>query len=697
MVFQSCKKAATIFKDDPKIITSTLLQLPAMILEAKTNVLNQLASLSRLETSYSHETYFENNQGFKQAELLVRPIKRTTYFSPTTLFLSRNIAIPQLQQSRGFKTKRAQGYGGEENDENNSKKGIGNIFAQDIGTDNYINKLKSENKQKIDASTTLSDEEKQRIIAMIALIQDQNQSGKNENIKKQQYLRFSYWIGLSLCLVILCWMVSVSIINKSEIKPEEIDVRFDDVKGCDESKEELMDVVEFLTNPQKFSALGGKLPKGVILSGPPGTGKTLLAKAVAGEAVVPFFHMAGSEFDEMFVGQGARRVRDLFKAAKEKAPCVNFIDEIDSVGSKRSGSELHPYANQTINQLLSEMDGFKSNEGVIVLGATNRIQVLDKALLRPGRFDTQVVINNPDIKGRKEILQLYFTKCKCWKDLDIDRIAKRTVGMSGADLQNLVNTSAIQAAKIGREFITMADVEFAYDKQTMGIDLKSRVRDEDDIKITAYHEAGHTLVAHYTNDAHPIHKVTIIAKGQTGGHTAFVQEKDQWHRTKSQILAMVDTALGGRTAEELVFGKEKITGGASHDLTQSTSLAEHMVQNLGMSEKLGLRVYEKQTFLDGQISDKTKDFIDAEINTILNESKVRVMNILKTHRKELNDLAEALITHETLDGEEVKSILKGKLVLSEKTVIPVVDTSTKDSVTKNQRMKLIGSTLIEKE
>ena len=415
-------------------------------------------------------------------------------------------------------------------------------------------------------------------------------------------------------------------------------VTFEDVKGCDEAKQELQEVVEFLMNPDKFSALGGKLPKGCLLVGPPGTGKTLLARAVAGQAGVPFFHASGSEFDEVLVGQGARRVRDLFKAAKERAPCVIFIDEIDSVGSKRTSSVLHPYANQTINQLLSEMDGFISNEGVIVLGATNRADDLDKALLRPGRFDTQVNVENPDVKGRTQILELYLSKIKHDDSVNLESLAKRTIGFSGADLQNLVNTAAIRAAVDGKEWVSMAEFELAYDKHTMGTEWKSRIRNKEDLTITAYHEAGHVLAAYFTTGAPPLHKVTIVAKGQSGGHTAFMPDDQEWHMTKQQYKARMDVAMGGRAAEELVFGKEKITGGASSDLVGATRISEGMVKSLGMSEKFGLRVMDTDRNAPAQ-SQGTKELMDSEIKLLLDDSYKRAIDILTIHRKELNLLA----------------------------------------------------------
>lgn len=348
--------------------------------------------------------------------------------------------------------------------------------------------------------------------------------------------------------------------SQAEVNPEEINETFDDVKGCDEAKQELSEIVEFLKHPEKFSTLGGKLPKGILLVGPPGTGKTLLARAVAGEAGVPFYHAAGAEFDEVLVGQGARRVRDLFKAAKERAPCVIFIDEIDAVGAKRTSSTLHPYANQTINQLLSEMDGFHQNEGVIVLGATNRREDLDQALLRPGRFDVQVTVPIPDYTGRQEIISLYLEKI-LHKDVDIQLLARGTTGFTGADLENMINQAALRAAIDGAEVVLMKHLESARDKVLMGPERKSRLPDEEANEITAYHEAGHAIVGYYTKESSSLHKVTIMPRGASLGHTAYMPKKERYHVTKAQLLAMMDTAMGGRAAEELIFGPEKITSG----------------------------------------------------------------------------------------------------------------------------------------
>ena len=400
----------------------------------------------------------------------------------------------------------------------------------------------------------------------------------------------------------------------NEVHPEDIDVTFDDVKGVEEAKQELQEIVEFLKDPERFSILGGKLPKGVLLVGPPGTGKTLLARAVAGEAGVPFFHAAGPEFDEILVGQGARRVRDLFSTAKLKAPCVVFIDEIDSVGAKRSNSVLHPYANQTINQLLTEMDGFRQNEGVIVLGATNRRDDLDKALLRPGRFDVEVQVPVPDFNGRKEILELYLSKVKYSNDVDINMLSRGTTGFTGADLENMVNQAALRAAIDGQSSVTMQYLENSRDKILMGPERKSRIPDEEANTITAYHEGGHALVAFYTKDSHPLHKVTIVPRGPSLGHTAQLPDKERFFTTKSQMLAQMDTLMGGRAAEELIFGSEKITTGAYDDLRKATIMATHMVKDYGMSDKVCLQLF--QTISDKKLVIFQKKFFDITVNRV---------------------------------------------------------------------------------
>lgn len=452
--------------------------------------------------------------------------------------------------------------------------------------------------------------------------------------------------------------------NTYEVSPEEIDVSFANVKGCDESKQELSDIVEFLKNPSKFSRLGGKLPKGVLLVGPPGTGKTLLARAVAGEAGVPFFHASGSEFDEILVGQGARRVRDLFEKAKQRTPCVIFIDEIDSVGGKRTNSVLHPYANQTINQLLSEMDGFSQNEGVIVMGATNRANDLDRALLRPGRFDVQVTVPVPDYKGRKELFEHYLSKVHASMDIDVDMLCRTTVGFTGADIENLVNQGALKSATDDMDVVTQDSLEFARDKILMGPERRTRLPDKEQNLMTAYHEGGHALVAYFTEKANSLHKVTIVSRGNSLGHTSTLPERDLYSQTKEQLSAAMDVMLGGRVAEELIYGSDRVTTGCEDDLKKANMLATRMVKDFGMSEKIGMRVMREEEsqsqIILSNFSDATSELVESEISRLLDESKERVRDLLTQRRNELNLLAEALLKYETLDAAEVKLVIEGK-------------------------------------
>lgn len=433
-------------------------------------------------------------------------------------------------------------------------------------------------------------------------------------------------------------------------------VTFEHVKGVEEAKQELQEVVEFLKNPQKFTVLGGKLPKGILLVGPPGTGKTLLARAVAGEADVPFYYASGSEFDEMFVGVGASRIRNLFREAKANAPCVIFIDELDSVGGKRIESPMHPYSRQTINQLLAEMDGFKPNEGVIIIGATNFPEALDNALIRPGRFDMQVTVPRPDVKGRTEILKWYLNKIKFDKSVDPEIIARGTVGFSGAELENLVNQAALKAAVDGKEMVTMKELEFSKDKILMGPERRSVEIDNKNKTITAYHESGHAIIAYYTKDAMPINKATIMPRGPTLGHVSLLPENDRWNETRAQLLAQMDVSMGGRVAEELIFGTDHITTGASSDFDNATKIAKRMVTKFGMSEKLGVMTYSDT----GKLSPETQSAIEQEIRILLRESYERAKHILKTHAKEHKNLAEALLTYETLDAKEIQIVLEGK-------------------------------------
>ncbi|KAF8359355.1 ymel-1 [Pristionchus pacificus] len=488
--------------------------------------------------------------------------------------------------------------------------------------------------------------------------------------------RRSAFIRLYILLVAVCLMLYLSsgdrqlgsllFSSSQEVRPEDVQVTLDDVRGMEEAKKEVEELVEYLADPDRFSRLGGRLPKGVLLVGPPGTGKTLLARAIAGEAGVPFFHTSGSEFDEVLVGQGARRVRDLFDKAKGRAPCIIFIDEIDSVGAKRVSNGIHPYANQTINQLLSEMDGFHRNEGIIVIAATNRVDDLDKALLRPGRFDVRVNVPKPDIAGRKDIFNYYLSKVVHSKSIDAHALAKGTSGFTGADIESMINQAALKAAREDSEMVEMEHLDEARDRVLMGpARTGGRIPDELTNKNTAYHEAGHTLVAYYTKCAMPLHKVTIIPRGSSMGHTAMLPEKDEYQLTKQQMLAQLDVMMGGRVAEELIFGEEMVTTGAADDLRKATQLAVQMVKNFGMSEKVGLRDYSVSDSSDSLIkmsdlAPATAELIDQEISRVLIESYRRAKEILVKHKKEHALLAEALLEHETLSADDIKAVVSGK-------------------------------------
>ena len=448
-------------------------------------------------------------------------------------------------------------------------------------------------------------------------------------------------------------------------------VTFDDVAGVDEAKEELKEIVEFLKDPQKFQRLGGKIPKGALLVGPPGTGKTLLARAVAGEAGVPFFTISGSDFVEMFVGVGASRVRDMFEQAKKNAPCIIFIDEIDAVGRHR-GAGLgggNDEREQTLNQLLVEMDGFESNEGIIILAATNRPDVLDPALLRPGRFDRQIVVPNPDIKGREQILRVHMRNVPLAPDVDVKVLARGTPGFSGADLANLVNEAALLAARKNRRLVTMEDFEEAKDKVMMGPERKSMAMSEEEKKLTAYHEAGHAIVALNVPDADPVHKATIIPRGRALGMVMQLPEEDRYSMRYRQMKSRLAIMMGGRVAEEIVFGEENVTSGAQSDIDQATRLARAMVTRWGFSKELGLVAYEdnqEEVFLGmaiaqrKNISEATAQKIDAEIRRIVDEAYETARKILTEKRQDLETLAQGLLEYETLTGEEIKDLLAGK-------------------------------------
>ena len=444
-------------------------------------------------------------------------------------------------------------------------------------------------------------------------------------------------------------------------------VTFDDVAGIDEAREELQEIVEFLRDPSRFSKLGGQIPKGALLVGSPGTGKTLLARAIAGEAGVPFFTISGSDFVEMFVGVGASRVRDMFEQAKKNAPCIVFIDEIDAVGRHRGHGlgNSNDEREQTLNQLLVEMDGFEANEGIIIIAATNRPDVLDPALLRPGRFDRQVVVPIPDIEGREKILDVHMKKVPLAPDVNPRTIARGTPGFSGADLANLVNEAALLAARRNKRLVAMQEFEDAKDKVMMGAERRSMVMTEDEKKMTAYHEAGHAIVSVNEQASDPIHKATIIPRGRALGMVMRLPERDSYSYHRDKMHANLSVSMGGRVAEEIIFGHDKVSSGASSDIQYATSLARNMVTKWGMSDKLGPLMYEEQQEgylgMSGShrlmMSEETNKVIDSEIRILVDNAHVRATEILKTNEDKLHLLAQALLEYETLTGEEIKTLL----------------------------------------
>nr|AAI39530.1 Zgc:162158 protein [Danio rerio] len=613
----------------------------------------------------SSDSFFHNKHGFSRMGG-VTPVFSRQNQSPLQTLCTDLKYLPLLVQNRGFKTLKSRtrrlqgGFEGPVEPEGITPSFMKGFLTRDKGPDvETLEKLlKNKNipEGQHDAFKTGFAE---GFLKAQALTQ-----------RTQESLRRTRLILLVLLLVGLYGLSKTPFLSvrfrttsglDSAVDPVQMkNVTFEHVKGVEEAKNELQEVVEFLRNPQKFTVLGGKLPKGILLVGPPGTGKTLLARAVAGEADVPFYYASGSEFDEMFVGVGASRIRNLFREAKGNAPCVIFIDELDSVGGKRIESPMHPYSRQTINQLLAEMDGFKPNEGVIIIGATNFPEALDNALIRPGRFDMQVTVPRPDVKGRTEILKWYLKKIKVDSAVEAEVIARGTVGFSGAELENLVNQAALKAAVDGKDMVTMKELEFAKDKILMGPERRSAEIDKRNKEITAYHESGHAIIAYYTKDAMPINKATIMPRGPTLGHVSMLPENDRWSETRAQLLAQMDVSMGGRVAEELIFGNENITTGASSDFDSATKIAKMMVTRFGMSEKLGVMTYSDLT----KQSPETQAAIEHEVRILLRDSYERAKALLKSRAKEHRNLAEALLRYETLDAKEIQLVLEGKALNS---------------------------------
>jgi len=455
------------------------------------------------------------------------------------------------------------------------------------------------------------------------------------------------------------------------IEEDQIKVTFQDVAGCDEAKEDVQEMVDFLKDPSKFQKLGGKIPRGALMVGPPGTGKTLLAKAIAGEARMPFFSISGSDFVEMFVGVGASRVRDMFEQAKKNAPCIIFIDEIDAVGRHR-GAGLgggHDEREQTLNQLLVEMDGFEGTEGIIVIAATNRPDVLDPALLRPGRFDRQVVVGLPDVRGREQILKVHMKRVPMASNVEVSFLARGTPGFSGADLANLVNEAALFAARKNKRQVDMEDFEKAKDKIMMGAERKSMVMSEDEKRLTAYHEAGHAIVGRLVPDHDPVYKVSIMPRGRALGITMFLPERDQYSASMEKLESQISSLFGGRIAEEIIFGRRKVTTGAQNDIERATNLARNMVTRWGISERLGPLAYseeEGEVFLGRSVtkhkmvSEETAHLIDEEIRSFIDRNYERSESILKENLEKLHVMADALMKYETIDHLQIDDIMAGK-------------------------------------
>jgi len=455
------------------------------------------------------------------------------------------------------------------------------------------------------------------------------------------------------------------------LEEDQVKVTFADVAGCDEAKEDVTEMVDFLKDPSKFQKLGGKIPRGALMVGPPGTGKTLLARAIAGEAKVPFFTISGSDFVEMFVGVGASRVRDMFEQAKKHAPCIIFIDEIDAVGRHR-GAGLgggHDEREQTLNQLLVEMDGFEGSEGVIVIAATNRPDVLDPALLRPGRFDRQIVVGLPDVRGREQILKVHAKRVPCAENVEVKFLARGTPGFSGADLANLVNEAALFAARKNRREVQMEDFEKAKDKILMGAERRSMVMSEEEKKLTAFHEAGHAIIGRLVPEHDPVYKVSIMPRGRALGITMFLPERDTYSASKQKLESMISSLFGGRLAEELVFGKQKVTTGASNDIERATELARNMVTRWGLSERLGPLAYseeEGEVFLGRSVtkhksvSEETSHLIDEEIRSVIDRNYERAERLLRENMEKMHVMADALMKYETIDRLQIDDIMEGK-------------------------------------